>query len=482
MSIPAHALNAQQLTDAYSRKTLSPIEVTRATLDAAAASQSTLNAFVVLDADAALAAARASEQRWGRAAPLSALDGVPVSIKDNIYVGGMPTRFGSVAIPEADTQGPDSPAVSRLREGGAVIFGKTTTPDYAHKIVTDSPLTGVTRNPCNLAYTPGGSSGGAAAAVAAGIGPIAIGTDGGGSIRIPAAWSGVFGFKPSFGRVPHYPRGAFGPVSHVGPLSRTVADAARAMNLLSRPDSRDWYALPPRELDYELALTGPAEPLRIAFSPRLGLADVVVEPEVARAVERAARLFESLGAAVEQADPPAMRDCAQSGGVLWVSMSAHLARQLGERASRLDASLLALAEYQQELPPYAFIEACLGRGEIGARVNGFFEQYDLLLCPVIHCTAPRLAEIDPVNPPRPSLTVWCNLIGLPAASIPCGYSQAGLPIGLQIVGRRWADETVLRASQAFERAHGGLCGIAAEQSAGISTMGSPAARSSVTGG
>ncbi|TWT11777.1 amidase family protein [Reyranella sp. CPCC 100927] len=448
-------LDAVQLAAAYRRREVSPVEAARAVLEQAEATQATLNAFVTLDPVGAMAAASAAERRWRDGTPLSAIDGVPVSIKDNVYTDGMPTRFGSKAIAEADTQGPDSPVVARLREAGAVIFGKTTLPDYAHKIVTDSPLTGITRNPWDVSRSPGGSSGGASAAIAAGIGPLAVGTDGGGSIRVPAAWSGIYGFKPSFGRVPHHPRGAFPTVSHVGPMTRTVRDAARMMTVIARPDPRDWYALPYDGLDYEENLTIELKGKRIAFSPDFGL-PYPMEPEAAAVIARAVRTLTDLGICTEVDQP---EDIAASGGihgVHWCAFSARLAERLGPRAALLDVSMQALVQRAKTFPPGAFVDAVVARGEIGSRIQGFFARYDLLVGPVIDRSAPVIAEIDPVEPPLPYFTGWCNQVGLPAASVPCGLTRDGLPVGLHIIGGPRADALVLAASHACEQIFGRL--------------------------
>src|SRR3982074_2598581 len=209
-----------------------------------------LNAFCIVDRDGALTAARASEQRWLHGAPLSPLDGVPVTIKDLVPMRGFPTLRGSKLIDPAQDWSEDGPAVARLREAGAVILGKTTTPEFGWKAIGDSPLTGITRNPWNLGHTTGGSSAGAAAACAAGIGPLHVGSDGAGSIRIPSAFSGIFGLKPSFGRGPAHPPSPMGLLAHIGPMARTVADAALLLTVLSGPDHRDPYALPPEEKDY----------------------------------------------------------------------------------------------------------------------------------------------------------------------------------------------------------------------------------------
>ena len=444
-----------ELIAAFKARTLSPVEVMRAVLDRAEETRATLNAFAALDAKGALASAAESEKRWRDGAPMGPLDGVPLSIKDNIYAAGMPTRFGSKAIADADTNGPDSPSVARLREAGALVFGKTTLPDYAHKIVTDSPLTGITRNPWNLAHSPGGSSGGASAAVADGMGPFAVGTDGGGSIRVPACWSGIYGLKPSFGRVPHHPRGAFPSVSHVGPMTRTVRDSALMMTAMTRPDPRDWYALPYDGTDYSVGLDRGIAGLRVASSIDLGLG-ITVEPDVAASVARAFKTVESLGASVEPAHPAEIAGCIDVHRVTWSSFSARLARKLGARAEMLDPSMQMLVAMGNALPAGAFVDAVVARGELGSLINGFFERYDLLMAPVIAFSAPVIDRIDPRNPPVPSFTSWCNQTGLPAASVPCGVTGSGLPIGLQIVGGPRQDARVLQASYAMEQALGRL--------------------------
>ncbi|MDI4236505.1 amidase family protein [Bradyrhizobium sp. Arg237L] len=324
-----------------------------------------------------------------------------------------------------------------------------------HKIVTDSPLTGITRNPWNPAHSPGGSSGGAAAAVASGIAPLAVGTDGGGSIRVPAAWSGIYGLKPSFGRVPHHPRGAYPTVSHIGPMTRSVRDAALMLNVMARPDPHDWYALPYDGADYAADLARGVEGSRVAVSDNLGM-DIDVEPEIAAAVRIAFKTLESLGARIEADHPTEIAACADVHRVHWCSFSARLGRKLGERTSRLDPSMQALVRIGEGLPAQAFVDAVVARGELGSRINTFFERYDLLVAPVINISAPEIARLDPHHPPFPTLTSWANQTGLPAASVPCGLTSAGLPIGVQIVGGPRADARVLQASYALEQALGRL--------------------------
>jgi aspartyl-tRNA(Asn)/glutamyl-tRNA(Gln) amidotransferase subunit A len=263
------SLSATDLVRAYARKQLSPVEVTRAVLQRIEKLNPVLNAFCFLDFDSSVKAARHSEKRWAKGTPQGLLDGVPVSIKDLLLTRGWPTLRGSKTI---DPKGPwndDAPVVARLREHGAVLLGKTTTPEFGWKGVTDGPLTGITRNPWNPKMTPGGSSGGGAAAVASGMGPLTVGTDGGGSIRIPCAFTGLFGIKPSFGRVPAWPLSPMGTVAHVGPMTRTVTDAALMMNVLSLPDARDWHALPHDGRDYRVGLEDGVKGLRIAYSADL---------------------------------------------------------------------------------------------------------------------------------------------------------------------------------------------------------------------
>jgi aspartyl-tRNA(Asn)/glutamyl-tRNA(Gln) amidotransferase subunit A len=292
--------SAVSLLDLYRRKALSPVEATRLIFDRLDALQPKINAFCVMDRDGALAAARASEGRWWRGEAVGRLDGVPVTVKDLILMRGFPTRRGSRLVEPDQDWSEDAPATARLREAGAVIIGKTTTPEFGWKALGDSPLTGITRNPWDLSRTPGGSTAGAAAACAAGIGPLHVGSDGAGSIRIPSAFTGVFGLKPSFGRVPAHPPSPMGLLAHIGPMARTVADAALLLTVLSGPDHRDPYALPPEDKDYAAGLEEGVRGWRIAYSPTLGYARV--NPEIAAATAEAARQFEALGAIVEQVD------------------------------------------------------------------------------------------------------------------------------------------------------------------------------------
>ncbi|KWH21826.1 amidase [Burkholderia cepacia] len=446
-------LSASELNGLYSNRRASPVDVMHNILERIQLLDPTVNAFCQISDDA-LDLARASEVRWQRGAPLSPLDGVPISIKDNIDIAGLSTRYGSRATaPEAATS--DSPSVARLREAGAICFGKTTLPDFAHKIVTDSPLTGTTRNPWDRSRTPGGSSGGAAAAVALGMGPVAIGTDGGGSIRIPAAFTGVFGFKPSFGRVPHSPRGPFGLLSHAGQMTRCVEDAAQTLTIISRPDSRDWYALPFDRVDYTRGLSCQPVPggIRIACSPALGLS-VTVDAAIDDAVARAAAMFREWGTLVQIIDPPGVAQCNAVHTTLWRACCRQLTNGMTDRWTEFDPSLQAYAQAGNDISRDALLGALIERGEVGAAVNAFFERHDLLICPVYPRVAPSLAEVSSSDELFPHFTAWCNQLGLPAASLYTGMTTTHLPVGIQIVGGRHADALVLWASNILEREFG----------------------------
>jgi aspartyl-tRNA(Asn)/glutamyl-tRNA(Gln) amidotransferase subunit A len=445
--------SATELLDRYRRKTLSPVEVARMLFDRLDALQPKLNAFCVVDRDGALAAAVAAEQRWFKGEPGGPLDGVPVTIKDLVLMRGFPTRRGSrLTDPAPDAE--DGPATARLREAGAVILGKTTTPEFGWKALGDSPLTGITRNPWHLDRTPGGSSAGAAASCAAGIGPLHVGSDGAGSIRIPSAFSGIFGLKPSFGRVPAYPLSPMGLLSHVGPMTRSVADAALMLNVLSRPDDRDPYALPPDGRDWRDRLDDGVRGWRIGYSADLGYAKV--DPDIAAAVEAAARQFESLGAVVEPVAPP-FASPREALLTLWAAGAARiLAGFPAERRGEVDPGMAATAVLGETIGAVDWLGADLARTALALRMAEFHRRYDLLLTPMM--PIPALPVAHDLNDPA-SERHWIdwspfsypfNMTRQPAATIPCGLTTAGLPIGLQIVGPLYADDRVLRAARAFE--------------------------------
>jgi aspartyl-tRNA(Asn)/glutamyl-tRNA(Gln) amidotransferase subunit A len=446
--------SAVSLLDLYRTRALSPVEGTRLILERLDALQPKINAFCIVDRDGALAAARESERRWQRGEAVGRLDGVPVTIKDLLPMRGFPTLRGSRLVDRDRDWSEDAPATARLREAGAVILGKTTTPEFGWKALGDSPLTGITRNPWDLSRTPGGSSAGAAAACAAGIGPLHVGSDGAGSIRIPSAFSGVFGLKPSFGRVPAYPPSPMGLLSHVGPLARTVSDAALMLTVLCGPDHRDPYALPPEERDYFDGLEGGVRGWRIAYSPALGYAKV--DPEIAASVAEAAKRFEALGAIVEEIDS-IFTSPREALFTLWVAGVAKLLAAFpSDRKALIDPGLAAMAAEGERVTAVDYLGAELVRTSLGQQMAAFHQKYDLLLTPMMPIPALPVGQ-DLNNPTAERHWIdWSpfsypfNLTRQPAASIPCGLTNAGLPIGLQIVGPLYADDRVLRAARAFE--------------------------------
>jgi aspartyl-tRNA(Asn)/glutamyl-tRNA(Gln) amidotransferase subunit A len=454
MSTQLHLMSAVELLHGYRQRDFSPVEVTRAVLERIAAHNERLNAFCVVDVEGAVESARASEQRWQRGEPRGLLDGVPVSVKDLLYTRGLPTRFGSQTSAPDGPWDVDAPAAARLREAGAVMVGKTTTPEFGHKFVTDSPLTGITRNPWNPALTPGGSSGGAGAALAAAMGPLAVGTDGGGSIRIPSAWSGVVGHKPSSGRVPLYPPSRWGTLSCAGPMARSVTDAALLLTVLAGPDARDWYALPPDGRDYRVGLDDGVRGLRLAYSPDLGL--TTVQPDVAARVKAAVQLLAGLGAHVEEIPAPGIEAILQAHRHFAVSIFAHMAAALSEaQRALLDPYLLSFYEAGRKLSALDFQECLQIRRDVGTRLLALHQRYDLLLLPSFQCDPPPVPGLPKELASRPpALTCWANHTGQPVASVPCGLSDAGLPVGLQIAGPKYADALVLRCARAYEAARG----------------------------
>jgi aspartyl-tRNA(Asn)/glutamyl-tRNA(Gln) amidotransferase subunit A len=444
-------LTATELVQAFGAGRLSPVEVAQATFTNIAATNPRLNAFQLLDEEVGMAQARASEARWQRGAPLGPVDGVPTTIKDNVLTAGWPTLSGSRTINPDQAWGEDAPGTARLRECGAVLIGKTTMPEFAWKVMTDSPLSGITRNPWNPGVTPGGSSGGAAAATASGMGVLALATDGGGSIRVPASRCGLVGMKPTFGRVPDYPPSRFGTNSHAGPITRTVRDCALMLNVITKPDPRDWYGLPVFEGDYMATLQAGVRGMRVLYSRDLG-SGAPIDPEVEAVTRAAAERFRSLGATVEEVaiDPALYRLGSDSYFVIRCVMQADLVRRMPmERQALMDQELLRSCR-EHDFALAAYFEAEQQQRLFTMQLNAVLAGCDLLLSPTIQ----SLPEKVEAETPEPYLTAIFNASRHPALSIPCGLSAAGLPIGLQLVGAHHAEATLLRAAAAYEDAFG----------------------------
>lgn len=446
------SITATELTKAYASGETSPVEAAQDALSAIEKRDGELNAYCLVDAESALRQAKASEQRWRDGAQLSPLDGVPTSIKDMFLTERWPTLRGSKCVDPGQPWDVDSPVAARLRESGAVLLGKTTTPELAWKAVTDGPLTGITRNPADPSKTTGGSSGGSAAAVAAGMGVLSVGTDGGGSVRIPASFCGIVGFKPTHGRIPLFPASPFGPLSHAGPMTRTVSDTALMMDVLSRTDHRDPAALPPFQGSYLRAVSG----LRVAFSPDLGY--VNVDPEVAGIVAEAVSVLEKLGHDVTQADP-GFTDPLDAFEVLWSTGAAQWLETFPTGSDTLvDPGLLGMWRKGLTHSAADYLEATAIRAALGILMGEFHSRFDVLITPTVPIPA---FEAGHDIPPGSALTGWpqwtpftypFNMTQQPAISIPAGTTSAGLPVGLQIVGPRHADDVVLGVANALESA------------------------------
>ncbi|MFJ6697897.1 amidase [Streptomyces sp. NPDC091272] len=454
------AFTAHQLLGAYEKGELSPVEATRAVLERAEAIQPSLNAFVSIDHAGALAQARAAEERWRRREPQGLLDGVPVTVKDLLLTAGTPTLRGSHAVAEAGSWSEDAPSVARLREHGAVLVGKTTTPEFGWKGVTDSPRFGVTRNPYDPARTSGGSSGGSAVAVAAGAAPLSVGTDGGGSVRIPASFCGIFGLKPTYGRIPLYPSSPFGTLAHAGPMARDAADGALLLDVLSgTADWRDWSQSPVPD-GAQTAGAGLHEGvrgLRVAYSPTLG-GQVKVAPDVAAAVRAAVGRLAGLGAYVEEADPD-LADPVEAFHTLWFSGAARVVQRFGrDQREALDPGLREICAAGARMSALDYLAAVDARMALGRRMGHFHTTYDVLVTPTLPTTAFEAGAEVPRGSGLRRWTGWTpftypfNLTQQPAATVPCGLDGSGLPVGIQVVAARHRDATVLRVAQALYEA------------------------------
>ncbi|MEH2360477.1 amidase [Nostoc sp.] len=446
--------SASKLLSLYRDRQLSPTEATKAALERINAYNSQVNAFAIVDEKTALAEARASEVRWLNGNPLGLVDGIPFTVKDLLLTKGLPTRRGSKAITSNQPWQEDAPAVARLREQGAVLLGKTTTSEFGWKGVTDSALTGITRNPWNTDLTPGGSSGGAAVAAALGMGTLHLGTDGGGSSRSPAALTGVFGLKPTFGRIAGYPSAHTGTLFHIGVLVRTVTDAAVMMNVIAHPDVRDWYALSDDKQDYTFDLDKGVAGLRIAYSPNFGYGDV--EPEVAALVKAAVEIFAKLDAVVEEVDP-GFANPRSIFQTLWQAGAAKLLRGFSpEQQAVIEEGLLLIAKEGDRITLAEYLSAQDAREALGRQMQGFHENYDLLITPTLPTVAFPVGQNRPQssieNPQRDwaPFTYPFNLTQQPAASVPCGFTRNGLPVGMQIVAAKYRDLLVLQAAKAYE--------------------------------
>ena len=470
--------SALELSRAVASRQVSPLELMQATLARVERLNPGLNCFAAYAPEQALEAAKQAEHALMAGKPLGRLlgrlHGLPISVKDLIAVKDLKFSFGSRVMAD-NVATADAPSVERIRAAGACIIGKTTTSEFGCKAVGDSPLAGITRNPWDTTKTPGGSSAGAAASVAAGMTPFALGTDGGGSIRIPAALCGLFGIKAQFGRVPVYPVSATPTLAHVGPLARTVRDAALLLSVISGYDSRDPFSVAGPVPDYLGACDRPVKGMRIAWSRTLGYARP--DPEVAQIAERAARVFTDLGCEVVEIDNVMDADPVD----MWTSefyagVGVRLKKQLAEQRELLDPAVAEMLKDALAQSSEAYYTQVFRRYELRDKMRLFFEKFDLLLTPTLPCAAFDVGLNTPPQLPGRNIVDWVyytypfNLTGQPAASIPAGCipavsvpassTLAGLPVGLQMVARSHCETDIFRAAAAFEAAQPwSLCNI-----------------------
>jgi len=450
-------LSAVEMAKAIRAKELSPVEIMGAVLNRIERINPKINAYCTIVAESAMKQAEQAEAMVTRGEKLGPLHGVPVSIKDLIFTRGIRTTAGSKIYQDFVPQ-QDAIAVERLKAAGAIIIGKTNTAEFGWVAITDNELFGLSRNPWNLEHTPGGSSGGAAASVASGTGPVAMGSDGGGSIRIPGSFCGVFGFKPSFGRVPQsaeFP--GWETLSHTGPITRTVEDAALTMEVIAGRDDRDLASLPNTGLRYLPFPTANLKGLKIAWSPDLGY--ITVDHQVRQTTEAAAKNFAALGTAVEVATPTINSPESAFSTIVSARMAAVFGDKMAEWEEQMAPALARFIQRSSGISATQYIEACFEQRRFWQAIRPFFEEYDLLLTPTAAVPpfehgilGPREIDGRKVAPLEwMAFTYPFNLTGQPAASVPCGWTDDGLPIGLQIIGRRFDDATVLKAAYAFEQ-------------------------------
>ncbi|ARQ00128.1 amidase [Pseudorhodoplanes sinuspersici] len=455
MSAEFDAMSAIELRQKIARKELSPVEVTRRALERAEASQSTLNAFFVLLPEAAMAAAREAEDAVMQGKPLGSLHGIPFSAKDLMAVANVPYASGSRAMAN-NIAAVDAPAVERGKAAGAILIGKSTTSEFGCKPVGDSPLTGITRNPRNLNKTPGGSSAGAAASVAAGITPFALGTDGGGSIRIPCSLTGLAGIKGHFGRVPVWPTSATPTLAHVGPIARNMEDAALLFSAIAGYDGRDPFSVVGPVPDVLAATRAPVAGMRVALSLTLGYARP--DADVVAVIEKAGKTLEDLGCIVETVDTVFEKDPAD----LWTAefyagVGTRLRGVVATQRDLLDPAVAEILEAALAQNMRDYYEKVFERYVFREKVRTFFEHYDALVSPVVPVSSLDVGVNIPPHLIDRNLVSWVyytypfNLTGQPATTICAGLGDGGMPVGLQIVGRSLGEFDVVRLACAFER-------------------------------
>ncbi len=445
-------LSAGEILKLYEKKKLSPVEVTQACLKQVLKYNPAMNALSFMDERAALHQAKVSEKRWMKGSVKGALEGLPVTVKDSFNVKGWPSRSGSKTTTELP-QRDDSPAVARLREGGVVLLAKTAMPEFGHKGVTDSPLHGTTRNPWNLEKTPGGSSGGAAVAAATGMAYLNIGTDAGGSIRIPASFTGVFGFKPSYGMVPHWPPGLFSTLWGAGPLTRKVEDAALLLDIITQADSSDFHSLPLPPPNFTAACKAPLPKLRIAYAT--GINNITATPEVLEVLNAKLGVLKKFGSVDEiHLDCPNLIDVFNKH---WMAVAAYSYKEMQPNLRKdLDPRFTHWAKRGSTMQLNDYLWAERERMTIGEYFKDLLTTYDILVTPTTAMTAFNVGQNMPEDAKGKPWDDWtpftypANLAKLPAASLPAGIDKNGLPVGMQVMAGYLKDALLMTVCKNLE--------------------------------
>ncbi len=446
-------MTVREISCGLSRKDFSPTELLDDVIKRYEALEPVLNMFAWTDFDGALTQAQAAEARLMRGERLGDLDGIPTSIKDLIAVAGMPQRSGSVATADVLVTA-DAPSVGRLRQAGAVILGKSTTSEFGCKAVGDSPLTGITRNPWDPTRTPGGSSCGAAAMVAAGLVPYAIGTDGGGSVRIPAALCGLFGIKAQFSRVAIFPTSATPTLAHVGPLARNAEDAGIVLSVISGFDRRDPFTVKETHTDF-VGASETCRKMRVAWSPTLGYGRS--DPEVAQITEQAVKHIETLGIEVELVENVMEDPIEMWTSEFYAGVGTKLRDVIIGRPDLLDPAVLEVLQQALGQDMRGYYETVFARYQFRERIRQFFEEFDLLLTPTLPVTAFEIGTNVPPGFEDKNIVSWAtytypfNLTGQPAASLPVGFTSGGLPVGLQVVASSFDETSIFSLAGAYEQ-------------------------------
>lgn len=439
----------------FRRGELSPVELTRDCLERIDTLNPKINAFVHIAHDGAMKAAKDAEARWMKGTPCGPLDGIPTTLKDLTLSRGMPTRYGSATTSPDGGSDVDAPVAASLRKAGAVFLGKTASPEYGWKGVTDNPLHGVTRNPWNTALTSGGSSGGAGAAAALNLGMLHQGSDAGGSIRIPCSFTGTFGLKPTFGWIPQWPTSAMSTLSHLGPMTRTASDSLLMLESMAQPDSRDGLLGDPGSLRMDTRAPVSLQGWKIAYSPTLGYVEVA--PDIRKRVDNAVAQLSRLGAEVIEIDP-GFSCPLDTFNTLWFAGATQVVEKMTDsQRDQMDPGLLDIAARGSNISLSQYLAARRERTALCAHMQSFHEQWDLLITPTLPISPFTAGHNVPPEGRYHDWMEWTpfsypfNLTQQPAASLPCGLDDQGLPVGLHIVGGKFQDMKVMHAARLLER-------------------------------